>query len=570
MILCRCACGELYKLEDEVAGGTVECSKCSAQFPVPAESDPEIALVYYAASDEDGLPMLRDDVTRMLAGGELTATDMIWRDGAWNPLGSVFGEAPAEPVVEAAKPKLRLKKGGAGEEEAGAATAEGDAEVKLVVVEKEPEKKIIVARKADGAAKKEKGKERAKEEKENAKATPAAAGASSVTAGGWKGKLAPYMAKIGQYKKYGRTALAVLIVGFGYKFGFGPILASMLRKPSNVIVKAGEGPSYRAVLGWRRLEQELPSGSVCRYQIFVGMPESQTLLLEPIVNDEETKRIAGLKAQAAKAGKLTAEQQAAIESSGKPIKLKVKVRMGKDVIVNVGQKTVFNIVDDAAVKSLKISTELSQVIADIGSGKTPTSALALADKLAEIMKAASKGTTKDLFIPLDNYRPDPFMVDSEAMQQLKLDKPMVTAMPMQRLAFANGSANLTFNQPENVDGSVMAPEFSVGLVPNITLKVSANTPIQVFRLSQRLRIQLQVGGQPLKVSSGQFTGTWDYQASCKLDKSGPAEWRWQWVFRGSGQYKGDDKKFKDKKVNVTCTWNQNQPPSAPEMEEAKY
>jgi hypothetical protein len=400
-----------------------------------------------------------------------------------------------------------------------------------------------------------------------AKAT-AAAGAEAKPAAteGWKGKLAQCRAKIGQYKKYGRIALAVFIVGFGYKFGFGPILASMLRKPSNVIVKAGEGPSYRAVLGWRRLEQELPSGSVCRYQIFVGMPERQTLLLEPILNEEETKRVAEFKAL--DPGKLTPAQKETIEAA-KDKKLKVKVRMGRDVIVNVGKKTAFNVVDDVAVKEIKIENEIRQVTAEISGGKAPAAALALADKLAEIVKTASRGTVTDLFIPLDNYRPDPFMVDSEVMHKQKLDKPIITAMPMQRLAFGNGTANITFNQPDNIDGSVQAPEFSVTLVPNISLKVRGNTPLQVFRLSQRLRLQLQAGGQQLKVPAGQFTGNWDYQASCKLEKNGPTDWRWQWVFRGSGQYKGDDAKFKGKKVSVTCTWVQNQPPSY-EIEEAKY
>ena len=107
MILFACPCGTPYTVEDQYAGGTLECTSCGKPNQIPPTSDPRVVLIFRAGESEDGVPMLREEVERLVAAGQFTEAELIWDGTTWRPVTDIVGGVTSEPEE---KPKLQLKR----------------------------------------------------------------------------------------------------------------------------------------------------------------------------------------------------------------------------------------------------------------------------------------------------------------------------------------------------------------------------------------------------------------------------------------------------------------------------
>lgn len=496
MILFRCTCGDTFQVDDSLAGGTGECQNCNREFTIPAQSDPEVALVFKAGSEGDGTPMLLSGLEEKLADGSLNGADLIWVVDHWLPIQEwLAGGGEAAPVSAAApaqtdpRPKLRLRTSEDSEAEAtpppfpdsGGAAAEG-----------------------------------------SASSGPPPGGATGMAR---FVRPEPVAAPKKPWWKWAvRLIVTVVVLGAGYKFGFGPIIANFLKQPSYVIVHNGDAVQYQATLGWRRLSQELPASASCHFQLFVGMPETQALTLAP--------------------------------ASGAATTIQVPVRMGRNILVNPGGKTTYLVLDLPWLKQQNIKDESSALAAAIAAGRPPVPALSLMDKLDRFSKDVVRQRLQDELIDPMPYDLDELQEDGRPAATVP-DKPRLTCVPLVQAEFADGVLNLNFTQQQEgtLDVTARLPGFSATLAPNVTVKVPDGAKLQFNRLAKRLRLSLRMENQTMTLPKGTFTGTWEYAANWPLEVLPPAvaEWKWQWTFRGKGVYK-------EQTVNVVCSWVRNEPP----------
>jgi len=89
MILFRCSCGKSHSVEDQYAGGGLECP-CGVNLNIPQQSEPNIFLIYKNGEVEDGIAMSLEELQAMLARGKMSEIDLVRKDGLWIPLRDVF------------------------------------------------------------------------------------------------------------------------------------------------------------------------------------------------------------------------------------------------------------------------------------------------------------------------------------------------------------------------------------------------------------------------------------------------------------------------------------------------
>ncbi|MFA5203993.1 MAG: hypothetical protein WC708_06255 [Lentisphaeria bacterium] len=500
MILFRCSCGDTFKVDDTLAGGTGECESCHREFTIPAQSDPDVVLVFKAGSEGDGTPMLKSELENKLASQEFDGADLIWTDDHWTPISDWQAGAAAPPAAPAApahvRPTLRIRAVGGGETETepppfpaddGEAGADG-------------EEQPVAAR---GVMRQAMGLERY---------TPPPPAAKPRKA--W-------------WKLAVRLILLVVALAAGYKYGGGPILANYLKKPSYVIIHNGDAVQYQATLGWRRLSQELPAGASCHFQVFVGMDETQTLRLTPAGGGAETL-------------------------------IKVPVKMGKNILVNPGRKTVYRVVDLPWLAQQRAAEQTAAFAQAMAANRAPQEGLALMEKLDQLSREVVKQNLQDELTDPAPYDLDEMTDDGAATAPgAAAGKPRLTCSPLIQAPFADGQFTLNFSESQaaTLDASVRLPAFSATLPPNITVKIPEGASLQVNRLAKRLRFALRQEKQTLDLPKGSFTGTWEYSATWPFEVTPPAvqEWKWQWIFRGQGTFKGEKK-------NVTCIWTKDAAP----------
>lgn len=572
MILCRCKCGALFSVEDSLAGSTAECGRCQEPMAIPAASDPALALVLPKAGGEPEA-VLRAEVPGKLAAGELSPEDRVWEGGTWWSLGAVFAKAaakgdealaaapvatptavaaetagpPAAPV--AAPAPLRLATRAAAPVPASqrppppvaaaAPSSEPANAAPAVPVEPaEPAAVVAPAAESEPEAEAEAAASPLRLKRNEPHANAAGEGdaapdefipAAPSDRVGMFGKKTTRVKSRSPIKKIVRGVVALAILYFGYQYGFGPILMNVLKKPTEVLVRNGEAIDYDATLGWRRLSMEAPRGSLCRFQVYIGMPETQTLVLT------------------AKAGK------------GEQVRLKLHLRPGQHLLVNVKQATDFARFDSAAVKTRRLDAELEALAKQIADRVAPDALTRIADRVLEFHQAVYKGTMNDLFIKLPVTGFQDFYSETGLPAGAADDPTRITALPARRFEFANGVFSLNFLTRDVVDATVKIPAATVHLIPDVTVSVPEGTQVQVTRQSKRVNVRLALANQILKVPKGHYTGSWEYTASWNPLAKENAGWTWRWAFQGDGVLKG-------KKVRVFCTWLLDRPPTFQEQE----
>ncbi len=572
MILCRCKCGALFSVEDSLAGSTAECGRCQEPMAIPAESDPALALVLPKAGGEPEA-VLRAEVPGKLATGELSPEDRVWEGGTWWSLGAVFAKAAAKgdeapaaaPVVTttaaaaetavppaapvAAPSALRLAARPPAHVPASqlaplpvAAAPPSEPAPAAPAEPVEPAAAVALGVESETVAESEPAAEVAasplrlkrNEPHANAAGEGDAAPDEFIPAApsdrvGMFGKKTTRAKSRSPIKKIVRGVVALAILYFGYQYGFGPILMNVLKKPTEVLVRNGEAIDYDATLGWRRLSMEAPAGSLCRFQVYIGMPETQTLVLT------------------AKQGK------------GETVRLKLHLRPGQHLLVNVKQATNFARFDSAAVTTRRLDTELDALAKQIADRVAPDALTRIADRVVEFHQAVYKGTMNDLFIKLPVTGFQDFYSETGLPAGAADDPTRITALPARRFEFANGVFTLNFLTRDVVDATVKIPTATVHLIPDVTVSVPEGTQAQVTRQGKRVNVRLALANQTLKVPKGQYTGSWEYTASWSPLAKENAGWTWRWAFQGDGVLKG-------KKVRVFCTWLLDRPPTFQEQE----
>ena len=281
MILFRCSCGAAQSVGDQYAGGTAQCATCGQHLSIPQESDPEVILIYRAGDAEEGVAMTQEQVEAALASAALTPTDLISQEGAWYPLEAVLeGEGLEEAT--AVPPKVTVKEGPKGE----------------AIVVDEVVGELIPVRMTDAAEDVTADEPPAGEEpgasgflrqkKKEAKAVDGdeAVGEEPTEE---EGDDVPAAKKHKKLIRVAQVLVTVLAMVFGFKFGVGPLISTMRNRPTRVMIWNETGQDYQARLGWRRLKANLSNKTLCRFELYVGMREKQTLTLIPTAGGKTLK-----------------------------------------------------------------------------------------------------------------------------------------------------------------------------------------------------------------------------------------------------------------------------------------
>lgn len=496
MILCRCSsCGVACKFDAALAGGTTACPICGEPSQVPAASDPTL-LEVFREDAESTCVLTHEEFQEKQQNGEIPFTDTVWRDDHWEPVGLANWPDEGHHVATAdlGKPQLRIR---------SATAPDTEETIELPLIDMAP---------------------------------AAANGTGSGNPLDSRGTLAgppPQPAVPKPPKpiiKLLNGLTVVVVIFFGYEYGFGPILFNFLKKPMVVIVKNGEAADYEGQLGWRRMRQPVPANGIARFELHVGMPESQTLTLTP-----------------AAAGK------------GQPLKVKIPMAPGRAIIVNVRGKTTFYKVDHSKTRELKIDSEAGVMASQILAKQAPAAAQSVTERMKEIATTGIVGTCNDPLIDALKYRTEYHFQQLTNPQGKTIgatDKIQLTAMPGVRFEFAGGSVQRVFANPDAVDGSLTMTGGTVKLLPDVTIKIPEKTALQVTRNQDTIQIRFAVDGQPLSVPKGNFKGRWDYQATKAMKTQ---TWTWAWVFSGDGTYDGGS-------ARVRCRWDGDVMPKVENLE----
>lgn len=542
MILFRCpACGTAHRADPQYAGGMLPCRQCGKQVPIPHDSDPACALVYKAGEAEDGLPMTTEEIRLKLVSGELAETDLVWDSTTWKPLAQAYGgvregeglrlkrreeEPEAKQDQELQAPLVPL--GAVQKVDLGELQAEQLSETKkkrfqLVRRHEAPEEKATPPATAGAAA----------------PATPAAGGTTPAPAAGVQAvPVASPEGAAKARKPKGRlyyavqVVLLVLALFFGFELGVGPLISQFRDKPTYVIVQNHEDVEYTALLGWRRSKEDLFKQSLVNYEIWVGIPERQTLRLVP-----------------------------KIPGTGQPFSLKVPVRPGGITLVNLKAAGEYGVYELGAVAGKKLeSPELKALAAEIGSNRAPESAVKVSRQIRDLVAPTFKGTKQDMVFRSSQFTFDPAML--YRMKQRELDrqkagkakekekgkektgspppstpKPLVCFPAARVVNFANGSALHSPADREKVDRAIVLPLSTLNLSASRIVKVPS--PRLTFTGDAKaLNLAIQMPNAKVSADGKTFTGTWEYRAWCALEGKEANRWRWSWVFRGLAESGG--------------------------------
>ena len=373
MILFRCpACGTAHRAEPQYAGGMIPCRQCGQQVPIPHASDPACGLVYRAGEAEEGLPMTLDDIRLKLLSGELSETDLIWDGNTWKPLTQTVGtvrEGSGLRLKPRAEPKAEEP-----ELEAPLMPMDGVQKVDMSEIQAEQtsetkKKRFQLVRRHEASAEKKPAEAAAVP----MTATPPAASAESPQKGAppeaSAAKEQPKPAKRRGRVYYGiQCTLCAFAIICGYKLGFGPLVSHYRDKPSYVIVQNHEDIEYVATLGWRRMREELYKQSLINFEVWVGMPESQTLKITPKV-----------------------------PGTAQPFSVSVPLRPGETSLLNLKGKGEYGIYELSAVAGKRLDTpEVKALATEISSNRAPGSAVKVSRQIRDVVAPAFKGIKTDM------------------------------------------------------------------------------------------------------------------------------------------------------------------------------
>ena len=457
----------------------MECKACGHVGESPRESDPGVLVIFRAGDPEEGVAMAHAAVEGLAEKGELSPADLVLRDGVWQPLLEDPDEGAPPPEEET---RLRLSlasEDGAPPEIIDALPllewpAAGEDEMEAADVRVPPRPRLLSFLQGGAAA-------------------PGA----EVLAGR---KTRPLHLAL-------QVGVASLALVLGYKCGVGPIVSQVRGKPTRVLVDNHGDVAYAARLGWRRMKQDLSAHSVCQFELYVGMPETQGLVLKPT-------------------------------EGGRAVKVRVPVRPGHAVLVNVGQEGTYAAYDPSVGGSEAVTGPVLDLAKQLSQCSAPTACVEIAAVLRQVGQASFKGTVNDLFLDGRTYAlgglPGVGGFDEEAGPRLR-----VTAGDRWRVQLANGYTDFRYGKPEDVDGGVRFPATSILLPGDMALRTTGREDFQIKGIGEAISAALDLRMAKVKAPAGVFTGTWRYRATFPGTVKGKPAWTWSWSFDGRGDVDGE-------------------------------
>lgn len=494
MIIFQCTCGVVGV--GSVPGAAVVCESCGSSCTVPAETLPNHVLVFRSGSPSFGTPMLAEEMEEQAEQGVLKATDLIWYEGKWLPLGEVYElpEEEEETVDGAGLPEIAL-------EFQDLPAVAGYA--------KPPRHKAPVS--------------------ESMGAPAAAAGTR------WWRKMPLRLGRPGlnlaNLKRGLKLAAVLAILAYGGLRGLS-ILNFVLKRPAHVLVYNTFERDCRARLAGEAW-QDIPNGAYVTFpDIYVSLSgrrrldfEGTVIAYPPVELAKEDPRRAPL------------------------LRLKVPVRAGQETVVNPGGKHRFGVyrLDGFADQVLR-TPELQELVRALEEHQAPAAAVRIAEQLQELGRQAFVGVRQDevfssrsySFAMLPVHRGDGVVAGGAKGAPVSAETLMYPAS--QRLNGKNFSLLFDPEQAET-ERQVQLP------VKELSLRKSGRAAPGSQRLTFRynrnaLHLLLnEARGSYTDGANHRYDGSWSYQA--QLPRNGA--WTWQWTFKGTRPGKGD----KTEAVQVT-------------------
>lgn len=483
MIIFQCTCGVAGVAGEP--GTVVACEGCGASCTVPAASVPGYVLIFRSGSPSYGTPVAVEIMAEQAEAGALKATDLIWYEEKWLPLGEVY-ELPAEEpeATNAGLPEIAL-------EFQSLPAVEGYA--------KPPRHKApsVVNLGAIGA-----------EGKRKKRSNPFRFNRSSLT--------------LANLKKYLKLAAVLAILVYGGLRALS-ILNFVLKRPAHVLVYNSFGRDCRAHLAGTTWE-DIPKGAYHTFSdIYVSLSGRRRLDFE---------------------GTVIAFPAVVLEP-GDPrraplMSLRIPVRAGQETVVNPGGKLRFGVYNLADFGGTTLaSPELSALAQALVENQSPAAALKIAEQLQELgQKSLIEVRQDEIF---SNTTFSFAMLPVNRGEAAIATKPEVTpARPLlvyplaQRL---NGKNCALLFDPDNVqtERNILLPLKELELSKNSRMTLSGQR-LTFHYLRNGLQLQMnEMRGYYSDAANHRFDGNWSYQA-----KLGPNDvWSWQWTFKGGRQTKGN-------------------------------
>jgi hypothetical protein len=509
MLLFKCECGKACSAQEAETGQHILCQHCGEQIQVPMSSEEDCLLLFRRGDPDKGQALTSIEFQHLLNHGELYRYDLIWKDGAWVPLGEVY-ELPPPPSVEV------------------------DHSISEIALDFQDLPAI------EGYAKTPKKKKRAV--KFDAPAV------SSTDAG--KSVKTPIDLK----KRILTTfkVLAVLCILLLGAVRLGRIINFVLKRISNImVINTFEVPCRFKVSGYSW--QELPkNSSITQPDVCVAFSCRKKILFSASLLDPAS-------------GLPLAAESTSPEMALVPAYMRIPVKPGFDTLVNPGGRAALGVYDFSKLASLSLSSpELKSLSNELTQAKAPISVLKVNEQIQDLVKDSYIETRKDPFFCSKDFNFDSLGIvrnvdfanqggKGDDGKKTVANPPFSLVYPVARaLNFSNGS--IVFDPKSNdTDKSItlVSKEFN----PKPGYSVTAAVPrLQIRHEKNFLVLQLSnLNGSVKGVQNAVYNASWSYTA--RMNKVG----KWTWLWTAKYQKPGDGKKAPEERIltidqNGTETW----------------
>lgn len=330
-------------------------------------------------------------------------------------------------------------------------------------------------------------------------------------------------------------AAVLAILFFGYRFGAGPLIYAARQMPAHVVVMGGKPDVlYDLELGWRGLHGKMMGQSRGAIEVFVGMSETQGLLITDI-------------------------------KSGERREVDVKVRPGWTSVVNLDPGRKFQVYEPARIKDEAIAAP-AELLKQLAAGQAPEAADAALEALKATAEKARFLEVKEQNFSLGDLPPGtswPQDVLSEAQQAKRPANPkyILSEGPID-LATAAGPLRLDLARNTAEGTLVLNGAATAKLGDSVQIPLKKGTRVTVTRNGNQRGVNLRSDGVTITDDNIKFSGSWEYRAA----KPGDKPWAWTWRYTASTVLKGvrhDLELLSANQAEPTRTHRVTEPPPKP-------
>lgn len=469
MILFRCECGALHNIDDQFHGQIHPCDNCNQACVVPLESDPLLVYVYQKGHGETGFCYEKSTIREQIESGTLNLSKAL----AWNGIHWERLEKFAE-------------RGGLGDD------------FTLPKQEAVPLSKVSETAVQDA--------EKAAEENAS-NASEALSEDSSENDTVAKEEQSPV-------KKILRIVAIVIVVFGGYRFGFGPIISKVLKKPTQVIIYNGGDKTYKVTLGWRRLKTQVgQDGAAANLTLYTCWGDRQKITLT--------------------------------DEGGEKTSFTIPVPPGETVLVNADGGGRFLSYDPADIEKIDLASEIRNLTTQLKLCRDPAVAESILRELSGSATTIVGEPLADKYFFASEYNLSAFTVSKNESDK---QKAKITQVPDAKVEFASGSFVFNTDKKEVTRYTIHLSDVKFDLAKSeIQISVPDGAEIEVVQESNRLSVRMSFKGK-IRYKNRNVQGEWTYKAEKRRNR-----WSWTWNFDGKGKIGNVTKRIRfyesDKRVN---------------------